>query len=142
MTERKLRTPFDAFPKPGPVSLAGVFKHVTDKPEAESKREKEASARGAGGVRVRRELTAFRCRVSGEREQGQMVAFREKPRTGNRRHESLVRRRAHVRGLQDSAQRRRHIRVRGRDDGRQNGRRVGRRSRKTDVRPLSVARHE
>lgn len=41
MNDRKLSAPFNAFPNPGVLSLDGVFKHITAKPEVELKKEKE-----------------------------------------------------------------------------------------------------
>lgn len=43
MNERKLTNPFNESPKPGPLRLDGVFKHITTKPILEVEKEKQVS---------------------------------------------------------------------------------------------------
>jgi len=43
MNDRKLTAPFNESPKPGPLSLDGVFTKITSKPSLEIEQEKEVS---------------------------------------------------------------------------------------------------
>jgi hypothetical protein len=43
MNDRKLTAPFNESPKPGPLSLDGVFTKITAKPSLEIEQEKEVS---------------------------------------------------------------------------------------------------
>lgn len=44
MNDRKLVIPFNASPKPGPLSLDGVFKQITTKPNAQLEEEEKVSS--------------------------------------------------------------------------------------------------
>lgn len=43
MNDRKIIAPFDVSPKPGPLSLDGVFKQITTKPSAQLEEEGKVS---------------------------------------------------------------------------------------------------
>jgi len=43
MNSRKLRSPFNEPPKPDTLSLDGVFKEITNKPNLEAQKDKEVS---------------------------------------------------------------------------------------------------